>query len=401
MSSSTRLQPPTTSTSKRSRSRESQHSLNLSPILKQQESNHDASVPAFLRQSRAAVSTKFTALYVQDQERLLASQQNPDPSSEWFQEATPDVKARNRYPDVQAWANSRIHLKVPEGQCDYINASPISLRDPRTGANVRYIATQGPQQTGLSYFWQMIWHETKEVAVIVMLTRTAEAGRDKCFQYYPLDPENDSFQINTGNETNDTPTGSVRLLETDFHQASRATNTGTDNPRIVHCSAGVGRSGTFIALEHLLAELAAGSLADAKDDDDLIYNTVCELRKQRMMMVQSLTQYQFLYQVLRDEVKKAQNTARQNPARQNHEVKDLGKSTDGTEEPSPKMIKLTKGFKGAILGKTPWCRRRADHESDQNRSTIEPRTTVLLGLGIGVGVLLLAYGLKAFFRGVP
>lgn len=265
----------------------------------------------------------------------------------------------------------------------------------------------------------MIWHESKEVAVIVMLTRTAEAGRDKCFQYYPLDPENDSFQINTGNETNDTPTGSVRLLETDFHQASRATvskllltfgeetktvwhllfsgwsdhnvpededrtglleliklsaakNTGPDNPRIVHCSAGVGRSGTFIALEHLLAELAAGSLADAKDDDDLIYNTVCELRKQRMMMVQSLTQYQFLYQVLRDEVKKAQNTARQNPARQNHEVKDLGKSTDGTEEPSPKMIKLTKGFKGAILGKTPWCRRRADHESGEGKVPITP-----------------------------
>ena len=270
----------------------------------------------------------------------------------------------------------------------------------------------------------MIWHETKDVAVIVMLTRTAEAGRDKCFQYYPLDPENDNIQINTGNETNDTPTGSVRLLETDFHQASRSTvckllltfeeesktvwhllfsgwpdynvpegedraglleliklsaakNTGPDNPRIVHCSAGVGRSGTFIALEHLLAELAAGSLADAKDDEDLIYNTVCELRKQRMMMVQSVAQYQFLYQVLRDELKKAQNTARQNPARQsparqNYEVKDLGKSTDGTEEPSPKMIKLTKGFKGAILGKTPWCRRRADHESGEGKVPITP-----------------------------
>lgn len=258
----------------------------------------------------------------------------------------------------------------------------------------------------------MIWHETKEVAVIVMLTRTAEAGREKCFQYWPLNLENDNIQFSTGNETDDTPNGSIRLLETDFDQASRssiskllmtfgretktvwhllfsgwpdfnvpededrtglleliklsaAKNTGTENPRIVHCSAGVGRSGTFITLEHLLARLEAGSLTDFKGEDDPIYNTVSALREQRMMLVQSVMQYQFLYQVLRDELKKAQSTARQK-----HEVKNFGKDTDGTEEPSPKMIRLTKGFKGAILGKTPWPRRGADHESGEGKVSV-------------------------------
>lgn len=260
----------------------------------------------------------------------------------------------------------------------------------------------------------MVWHETKQVAVIVMLTRTAEGGREKCFQYYPLNHENDNIQISTGNETSDNPDGSVRLLESNFDQASRSTvskllltfgeetktvwhllfsgwpdfnvpededraglleliklsaskNTGPNNPIIVHCSAGVGRSGTFIALEHLLAELESASLTDVKDDDDLIYNTVKELREQRMMMVQSVAQYQFLYQVLRDELKKVQSTAAQN-----HEVKHLGKDTDGIEEPSPKMIKLTKGFKGAILGKTLWSPHRSDHESGEGKVPVTP-----------------------------
>ena len=260
----------------------------------------------------------------------------------------------------------------------------------------------------------MIWHETKEVAVIVMLTQTVEAGREKCFQYYPLKHDNDTLQISPSNNAGDTSEGSVRLLETSFHQASRSTvtkllltfgnetktvwhllfsgwpdfnvpegedraalleliklsvekNTGPDNPRIIHCSAGVGRSGTFIALEHLLAELEVGSLARIKEDEDMIYDTVSALREQRMMMVQSVAQYQFLYQVLREELKKAQSAAKPNL-----KSKDLMKSTDGTEEPSAKMVKLTKGFKGAILGKTSWARPRAEHDSGEGKVPITP-----------------------------
>lgn len=65
-----------------------------------------------------------------------------DPSHRWALEGDPQVKARNRYANVQAWANSRVHLRVPEGECDFINASPIVLQDSTTQVKRRYIATQ-------------------------------------------------------------------------------------------------------------------------------------------------------------------------------------------------------------------------------------------------------------------
>lgn len=65
-----------------------------------------------------------------------------DPSHRWALEGDLEVRARNRYANVQAWANSRIHLKVPEGECDFINASPIILKDSVTQEERRYIATQ-------------------------------------------------------------------------------------------------------------------------------------------------------------------------------------------------------------------------------------------------------------------
>lgn len=71
------------------------------------------------------------------------------------------------------------------------------------------------------------------------------------------------------------------------------------SPRIIHCSAGVGRSGTFIALDYLLAHLERGNLDTVPDDVDPILDTVNAMRKQRMMMVQSEAQFLFLYDVMR------------------------------------------------------------------------------------------------------
>lgn len=65
-----------------------------------------------------------------------------DPSHPFALEGDPKVKARNRYINVQAWANCRIHLRVPEGECDFINASPIILKDTITQEERKYIATQ-------------------------------------------------------------------------------------------------------------------------------------------------------------------------------------------------------------------------------------------------------------------
>lgn len=73
-----------------------------------------------------------------------------------------------------------------------------------------------------------------------------------------------------------------------------------DNPRIIHCSAGVGRSGTFIALDYLLDQLHKGAFDDLSPNKDPIAETVEDLRQQRMMMVQGETQFFLLYDVLRE-----------------------------------------------------------------------------------------------------
>jgi protein-tyrosine phosphatase len=86
----------------------------------------------------------------------------------------------------------------------------------------------------------------------------------------------------------------VRLI-----QLSEKKNTDSNSPRIVHCSAGVGRSGTFIALDWLLTELEEGGLDSLDDEADPISDIVDTLRQQRMMMVQSDSQYSFLYDLTR------------------------------------------------------------------------------------------------------
>lgn len=195
----------------------------------------------------------------------------------------------------------------------------------------------------------MIYHETSSPAVIVMLTQTHEAGKEKCFQYFPADLSNPTLGINEHDEFQDDFKGSVTLLEIHEDHASRSTvrklllctgggekivwhllfagwpdflvpegddklallelvklsltknNYDKQNPRVIHCSAGVGRSGTFIALDYLLSELEDGALDTVPKSEDRIAETVDTLRKQRMMMVQGEAQFHFLYEVLREQ----------------------------------------------------------------------------------------------------
>ncbi|KAJ5927879.1 Protein-tyrosine phosphatase catalytic [Penicillium verhagenii] len=88
-----------------------------------------------------------------------------------------------------------------------------------------------------------------------------------------------------------------------------ASKCAPDNPLVVHCSAGVGRTGTFIALDHLLGELESGHLLHAFDPEtDPIFETVNRMREQRMMMVYNDAQMQIIYHVLREQAQRKLGT---------------------------------------------------------------------------------------------
>ncbi|KAF2175622.1 hypothetical protein K469DRAFT_723905 [Zopfia rhizophila CBS 207.26] len=308
--------------------------------------------PAFLRLNRTEIHSKFVDLEWEQRKRLLhgVQQNEPDQPSQWARVTGEVVMNRNRYANVDPYQNNRVKLQVPEGYSDYINASPIVLESTKSKTVTKFIATQGPKVDSLSHIWRMIWHETSSPAVIVMLTQTHESGREKCYPYYPQSPSDPTLPINEHDEFEDGFTHNVNLISRTENEEARAqirelemTNEdgtekrqiwhllfggwpdflvpegadraalikliemsreknadNSENPRIVHCSAGVGRSGTFIALDWLLLELEEGTLDELEDDKDPIVTIVDQLRQQRMMMVQGEAQFSFLYDVIRE-----------------------------------------------------------------------------------------------------
>lgn len=199
----------------------------------------------------------------------------------------------------------------------------------------------------------MVWQETNDVAVIIMLTQTHDGAIEKCSQYFPLNAEAGPYRMEPIYRDAEALEGSVEFTELTSSPGSKTEvrklslqfgdetknvwhflfsgwpdfaipedqdrkallelikltaekNNESSNPRIIHCSAGVGRSGAFIALEHLLAQVDSGAIANIKDDADLIFDVVNHLREQRMMMVQMETQFQFLYEVTKEQYKQRQ-----------------------------------------------------------------------------------------------
>ncbi|XP_009076477.1 PREDICTED: receptor-type tyrosine-protein phosphatase T-like [Acanthisitta chloris] len=200
----------------------------------------------------------------------------------------------------------------------YINASYVdSYRSPRF-----FIAAQGPLAETVVDFWQMIWQE--KTSVIVMLTGLVEQNKIKCEQYWPEQEQvYGDFTVTLNNSR--TTTGLVtrifclqkagcalpRVVE-QFHYlrwpdhgvprnpsqllclvevVNKRVLEAPAGPMLVHCSAGIGRTGTFIALDYLLKM----GKAEGKVD---VFHCVQQLREQRVGMVQTKEQYTFLYEAL-------------------------------------------------------------------------------------------------------
>ncbi|KAK1972594.1 protein-tyrosine phosphatase [Colletotrichum sublineola] len=313
-------------------------------------------IPAFLDLSVPDIENKFQELIWQERERLAAGlAPDADETAKWGSYKQTDLRrgVQDRYFNIKPWNHNRIKLRVPAGELDYVNASTIFLSSltNKELPPLRYIAMQGPTEASVDFVWRMVAEQLTSPVVIVQLTSFFENHQVKCFPYLPLDETQGPWTLNELDGWNDGWTatltfdslttledGAIEVRKVLLHvgdeeedrviwhllytkwpdfgvpavddlasfltlmRLSREYNTTLENPRIIHCSAGVGRTGTFIALEHLIRELDEGALEDYDGDaegDDLIFATVDTLREQRRSMVQAESQYLFLYQVLR------------------------------------------------------------------------------------------------------
>uniref|UniRef100_A0A8C9RRP1 Receptor-type tyrosine-protein phosphatase F n=1 Tax=Scleropages formosus TaxID=113540 RepID=A0A8C9RRP1_SCLFO len=229
-------------------------------------------------------------------------------------------KPKNRYANVIAYDHSRVILSSIDGVpgSDYINANYI---DGYRKQNA-YIATQGPLPETLSDFWRMVWEQ--RTCTIVMMTRLEEKSRVKCDQYWPIRGTETYGMIQvTMLDTVELATYSVRTFALykngssekrevrqfqfmawpdhgvpeyptpilAFLRRVKACNPPDAGPMVVHCSAGVGRTGCFIVIEAMLERMKHEKSVD-------IYGHVTCMRAQRNYMVQTEDQYIFIHEAL-------------------------------------------------------------------------------------------------------
>ncbi|CAF1023620.1 unnamed protein product [Adineta steineri] len=231
----------------------------------------------------------------------------------------PSNKFKNRLVNILPYENTRVCLSPIRGidGSDYINASYIDGYRFRNG----YIATQGPLNETIDDFWRMIWEHN--VTIIVMLTKLKEMGREKCSPYWPIDQSirygyfiidplgeyHMSQYLLSEFKLTDTRDGQSRTIRhflytewpeqgvpkvgegfIDFIGQVHKTKEGfgQDGPIVVHCSAGVGRTGIFLTLSIVLERIRYEGVVD-------VFQTVKLLRTQRPALVQTEDQYQFCY----------------------------------------------------------------------------------------------------------
>uniref|UniRef100_A0A8D8UEH7 Receptor-type tyrosine-protein phosphatase N2 n=1 Tax=Cacopsylla melanoneura TaxID=428564 RepID=A0A8D8UEH7_9HEMI len=239
----------------------------------------------------------------------------------------PDNSKKNRYVNALPFDHARVILNELANMSgsDYINASTITDHDPR---NPAYIATQGPLTTTAADMWQMIWEQG--CVVIVILTRLTENDLEMSFRYWPEEGSElyHIYEVHLVSEhiwcddylvrsfyLKNLKTGETRTV-TQFHFLSwpeggvpistkallefrRKVNKsfrGRSCPIVVHCSDGIGRTGTYCLLDMVLNRMAKG----AKEID--IAATLEHIRDQRGAAVTTKQQFQFVLQAVAEEV---------------------------------------------------------------------------------------------------
>lgn len=253
---------------------------------------------------------------------------------------------KNRYKNIIPYDHTRIVLQNDgtTEESDYINANHIEILQNEypefLGLNRRYISTQGCLPNTINDFWTMVWQQNSRI--IVMTTKEVERGRIKCCQYWPSKDEELKYgrkeELLVKNiEEDEHPEYMMRVME--VKNISKGSSdgklerrliwhfqflawpdhgcpsdprtvlnflekvneceeencpNGSAGPIIVHCSAGIGRTGTFIVIDILLNQIKRIGIHCQLD----IPRTVQMVREQRSGMVQTEQQYRFLYQAV-------------------------------------------------------------------------------------------------------
>ncbi|XP_067128228.1 tyrosine-protein phosphatase non-receptor type 5-like isoform X2 [Centruroides vittatus] len=233
----------------------------------------------------------------------------------------PGSGTKNRYKTIMPNEKSRVLLSEDDGDplSSYINANYIRGYD---GEPKTYIATQGPMAHTVDDFWLMIWKE--KVPIIVMITKLKEKNKVKCEPYIPdyygcydgievkvmkvvpkdgytirellLKHEEEMHQVlhfwYTAWPDHKAPSTAKQLLSMALEvEAFRRDNKVSKGPTVVHCSAGIGRTGCFIATSIGIQQLWEENMVD-------VLGIVCALRLDRGGMVQTAEQYEFVHQAL-------------------------------------------------------------------------------------------------------
>ncbi|XP_076116654.1 receptor-type tyrosine-protein phosphatase alpha-like [Mytilus galloprovincialis] len=228
---------------------------------------------------------------------------------------------KNRFKEIFSYDHTRVVLEPGHGKSsDYINASYVDgFKKEKC-----YIASQGPLTKTINDHWRMIWQNNTRK--IIMLTNLVEGTKRKCERYWPeggkpmtcgnlvltLQAEKEraaytTREIELEDKTSEekrsisqyhftawpdhgTPDPLYLVL---FHKHVRSDHTSTENngPLLVHCSAGIGRTGTYIGLDALYEEGRDTGFVD-------VAKFVEKMRFSRMNMVQTAEQYVCLHYAL-------------------------------------------------------------------------------------------------------